>query len=265
MLKAMFHILLFVGILLLVILLGVYFFQHRLIFFPSVLPQEHVFGFENDVEEVFLTSGDGAVIHALYFKADDPRGAVLYFHGNAGDLSGWGHNAQQFLEHGYSVLMPDYRGYGKSTGTLSEAALHADAHLMLEHLRQDHPLKEMVVYGRSLGTGIAVPLAEGLPLKALVLETPFTRLAHVARVHYPWLPADHLLWYRFPSDEAIAKVTAPVWIIHGTGDEVIPFKLGKRLAEVAQRQVEFIAVEGGGHNDLEGYPEHRRMLERVLH
>jgi len=264
MLKVMFHILLFFGGLLLVVLLGVHFFQHRLIFFPSALPQDHVFHFGSDVDEVFLTTDDGAVIHALYFKADAPRGAVLYFHGNAGDLSGWGQLAQQFLEHGHSVLMPDYRGYGKSTGKLSEAALHADARLMLEHLLKDHPLEEIVIYGRSMGAGIAVPLAEGLPLKALVLETPFTRLAHVARVHYPWLPADRLLRYRFLSDEAIGRVRAPLSIIHGTGDEVIPFELGKRLAEMAEQPVEFVPVQGGGHNDLDAYPEHRRMLERVL-
>jgi pimeloyl-ACP methyl ester carboxylesterase len=264
MLKTMFHILLFLGVLLLIVLLGVHFFQHRLIFFPTVLPQDHVFHFGGDVEEVFLTADDGAVIHALYFKAGDPRGAVLYFHGNAGDLSGWGQLASQFLEHGHSVLMPDYRGFGKSRGQLSEAALHADARLMLEHLLKDHPLEEIVVYGRSIGTGIAVPLAEGLPVKALVLETPFTRLAHVARVHYPWLPADRLLHYRFLSDEAIGRVRAPVWIIHGTADEVIPFELGKRLAEMAEQPVEFIPVQGGGHNDLEDHPEHGRMMEQVL-
>lgn len=264
MLKVMFHILLFFAALLLVVLLGVYFFQHRLIFFPTVLPQDHVFDFGSDVEEVFLTADDGAVIHALYFKAEDPRGAVLYFHGNAGDLSGWGQLAHQFLEHGHSVLMPDYRGYGKSRGKLSEAALHADARLMLEHLLRGHPMEEIVIYGRSLGSGIAVPLSAGLPVRALVLETPFTRLAEVARVHYPWLPSEHLLRYRFYSDEAIGRVIAPVWIIHGTADQVVPFELGQRLSEKAEQPVEFIPVPVGGHNDLEDHPEHRRMLERVL-
>jgi uncharacterized protein len=249
-----------------VVLLGLalHFLQHRLIFFPTVLPQDHVFHFSVPVEEVFLDTGDGVRIHALHFKAEQPRGAVLYFHGNAGDLSSWGQVAGSFLSRGYSVLMPDYRGHGKSVGSMSEEALHADARLMLEHLLRDHPLKEIVVYGRSIGTGIALPLAAGLPVKALVLETPFTQLADVAAVHYPWLPVRPLLRYPFNNTEALRRVTSPTWIIHGTHDRVIPYPLAATLAASAGREVRFITVEGGGHNDLERFPEFQRMLDEVL-
>ncbi len=259
------HILLLFGILFLIILLGAHFFQHRLIFFPTTLPADHVFRFSIPVEEVFLPAPDGVVAHALYFKAEDPRGAVLYFHGNAGDLSSWGTLAERFVDRGYSVLMPDYRGYGKSVGPLSEDALHADARRALQHLQKDFADDRIVIYGRSIGSGIALPLAADLPLKALVLETPYTSLVDVAKVHYRIIPADLLLRFRFNSTEDIAEVKCPIHIIHGTADRVIPFELGKRLSDNAERPVEFIAVEGGGHNDLERYPEYWSMMERVLH
>jgi len=264
MLKAMAHILLFFGILFLILLLAAYFFQHRLIFFPTTLPADHEFRFNIPVDEIFLPAPEGVIAHALYFKAKDPRGAVLFFHGNAGDLSGWGSVAEPFVSHGYSVLMPDYRGYGKSIGALSEQALHEDARLALEHLQKDFPDEKIVIYGRSIGSGLAVPLAAGLPLKALVLETPYTSLMDVAKVHYPIIPADLLLRFRFNSAKAIGDVICPIHIIHGTADQVIPYELGRKLAEKAPGTVSFHSVPNGGHNDLELYPEHQRMLDEVL-
>jgi uncharacterized protein len=264
MLKAMAHILLFFGIFLLVILLAAYFFQHRLIFFPSTLPADHEFRFNMPVEEVFLPAADGVVAHALYFKAGEPRGAVLYFHGNAGDLSSWGHSAEPFVSRGFNVLMPDYRGYGKSIGPLTEQALHDDARLALQHLRKDFADEKIVIYGRSIGSGMAVPLAAGLPLKALVLETPYTSLVDVAKVHYPIIPAGLLLRFRFNAAEAIEKVICPIHIIHGTADRVIPYELGRRLADKARGAVSFHTVPNGGHNDLDRFPEYRQMMEEVF-
>jgi uncharacterized protein len=264
MLKAMAHILLFLGILFLIILLAAYFFQPRLIFFPSTLPADHEFRFNMPVEEVFLPAPEGVIAHALYFKVEEPRGAALYFHGNAGDLSGWGHVAEPFISRGHSVLMPDYRGYGKSIGPLSEQALHDDARLALGHLQKDFPDDQIVIYGRSIGSGIAVPLAAGLPLKALILETPYTSLVDVAKVHYPIIPAGLLLRFRFNSARSIENVICPIHIIHGTADRVIPYELGRRLAERASTRVSFHSVPNGGHNDLDRFPEYRQMMEEVF-
>jgi uncharacterized protein len=167
---------------------ALYLLQERLIFYPEVLAPDFTFTFPERFEEIALPSYI-AVISALYFKADHPTGIVLYFHGNAGSLRCWGAVAATFVERGYDVLMPDYRGYGKSSGRIaSEQMLHQDAAVDYQYLLAHYPEDQIVIYGRSIGSGIATYLAKSHRPRLLILETPYFSLKEIVRQHYPFVP-----------------------------------------------------------------------------
>ena len=144
-----------------------YFFQEKLIFRPTQLPVDYTYEFEHEFEEFFLDSEDGAVLNTLYFKAQQPKGAILYYHGNAGDLQRWGNIVAYLVDLNYDVYIMDYRSYGKSTGRLNEQAMYKDAVIVLEHLRQFWPLERISVYGRSLGSTFGTFIASQFEVKQL--------------------------------------------------------------------------------------------------
>ena len=139
--------------------------QEKFIFLPTQLPEEYSYSFDNEFEEFFLTNPDGARLNALHFKTNKPKGVILYFHGNAGDLSRWGEIANRFLDFEYDVIVMDYRGYGKSTGKRSESSLFEDAQLFYEHTAKLFSKDDIVVYGRSLGCSIATHVASQNEIK----------------------------------------------------------------------------------------------------
>jgi len=257
------------GILLLlyVLLCLVYYaIQERLIFVRFRLPHGYRFRFPGAFEERFIHAADGATLHGLYFKAAEPRGVVIYFHGNTGSLRRWGRRAPTFTASGYDVLMPDYRGYGKSRGRLSEAALLEDAALWYRHVRQHWPQDRIVLYGRSLGSGMAVPLAAAEHPRALILESPFASMREAAMNYLPILPYRLLLRYPFQNDRAIRSVRCPVYIFHGQRDNVVPHASALRLyaAIPATVEREMITFPRAHHGNLVRYPRYHRKLRRIL-
>ena len=241
-----------------------FFNKEKLIFFPEPLPPDYVFSFPHPFKEVFLEAEDGARLHSLHFRTEQPRGVVLFFHGNAGSLRSWGQIAGEFVERGYDLFLPDYRTFGKSTGKLSEEALHRDALLLYRHLQKQYPEREIILFGRSIGSGVAVKLAAQTAPRLLILETPFYSLTDLAKVHYPFLPAGLLLQYTFRSDKWIADVSCPIYLLHGTSDTIIPIEAAQRLAQKATAPVTFTTIPGGGHNDLAPYPPYQQALDRIL-
>ncbi|MEO8069532.1 MAG: alpha/beta hydrolase [Flavobacteriales bacterium] len=243
--------------------------QERMIFIRFRLPQRFQFRFKRGHpphEERFIANDDGAKLHALLFAAPEPKGVVLYFHGNAGSVRRWGRRAPRFTQLGWSVLMPDPRGYGKSRGRLSEAALHADALAWYKHLMQHWPQERIVIYGRSLGSGLAVPLAAANTPRALVLESPFANLIDVARSYSALLPYRLLLRYPFRSDRAIPRVTCPVLIFHGQRDTVVPYASALKLYALVPTNVhrELVTFPKGHHSDLARYADYHRKLKEAL-
>lgn len=241
-------------------------FQERFIFIRFRTPRHHVFRFPSPFEEQVIVRDDGAHLHALYFKADIPHGVVLYFHGNTGSVRRWGKFAPRFLRLGYDVLMPDPRGYGKSRGELSEAALIADAHAWYQHLRGIHGEDRIVVLGRSLGSGLATPVAAQHQPRMLILETPFANLYDVAMNYLPILPYRLLLRYPFRNDKAIKRISCPVFILHGKFDATVPYESALRLYAAIPPDVhrEMITFPKGHHSDLARFPRYQRFLDRVL-
>lgn len=242
-----------------------YFFQEKLIFLPSQLPQDFSYSFTLPHKEFNLETSDGAVLNGLHFKNTDSKGVILYFHGNAGDLSRWGEIALYFVEKQYDVVIMDYRTYGKSTGKLSPDVLFSDAQLFYDYTLEHYEEKEVSLYGRSLGTGIATALASKNKPKQLILETPFYSLLDVAQSMFPFLPVSLFLKYKLPSFEFIQDVSCPISIFHGNSDSVVPFESGKKLYEVIPNtNKSFFKIVGGDHNNLVSFPEYHEGIKKVL-
>jgi fermentation-respiration switch protein FrsA (DUF1100 family) len=247
-------------------------FQERFIFIRYGLAPRARFRFKYPFEERFLDTPDGARLHALYFPAENSptgqaaRGVVLYFHGNAGNLRRWGKYAPRFTALGYDVLMPDYRGYGKSHGKLSEAALHADAKAWYRSLLDRWPEQDIVIYGRSLGSAMATPVAAEHAPRLLLLETPFANLRDVARYYLRILPYRWLLRYAFRNDQAIKRVRCPVYIFHGRRDTVVPYASALRLYSLVPTTVEreMFTFAKGHHSDLVRFRRFNRTVARIL-
>ncbi len=247
------------------ITIGLYFMQEKLIFLPTKLSQDYVYQFQELFEELFFDSEDGARLNALHFKLDDPKGVVLYFHGNAGDLSRWGGITSHFTKYGYDVIVMDYRTYGKSTGELSEENLYKDAQLFYDYALESYPENQITVYGRSIGTGFATYIASKNEPSKLILETPFFNFSEAANNRIPILPMKYLLKYKFPSNKFISKVSCPVLIFHGTKDKVVPYKSGVRLSKLVNSdKLTFITIPDGKHNDLMSFEAYGIALESFL-
>jgi len=240
-------------------------FQEKLIFLPTPLENDFDYQFETPFQELFIDAKDGAKLNALHFKAQNPKGIILYFHGNAGNLERWGEIAELFPKSGWDVLIMDYRTYGKSTGELNETALYEDAQLLYNEAKSRFSEKQILVYGRSLGCVFATKVAAQNNPQQLVLETPFYNLYDVAKRRFPILPLKSLLRYQFPNNENIKKVECPVTIFHGTKDEVVDYDSGKQLfQEISHDHKSLITIYGGGHNNLIEFDTYRKEISEVL-
>lgn len=242
-----------------------YLLQEKLIFLPTQLPVDYEYSFSSAFEEVFLDSPDGARLNAIHFKIEKPKGLILYFHGNAGDLSRWGQIASSFVDLQYDVLIMDYRGYGKSTGKLSEEALYEDAQLFYEYALSSYAKEKITIYGRSLGASIATHLASNNISAKLILETPFYSLLDVAQDRFPFLPMKQVLKYKMDSFKYIEKVKVPIRIFHGTADNVVSYESGKKLFEaIPSTDKKMYTVENGNHNNLNEFKEYRAAIKLEL-
>ncbi|HOI74053.1 MAG TPA: alpha/beta fold hydrolase [Syntrophales bacterium] len=241
--------------------------QESLIFYPETLPKDFRFSFSEPFREVRLQAG-GIELHALHFRTPAPRGVVLYFHGNAGSLRTWGEIAPEFTRRGYDLVIPDYRGFGKSEGRLDgEQDLLEDTLRIYDHVRNEYPEQAIVLYGRSIGTGPAAWVATQRKPRTLILESPYTSLVDLGAYHYPFLPRlmiRSFLKYTLPTEKWIRSISCPVFLFHGTADDIIPFPMSERLVALAAGRHILIAVPGGGHNDLDRYPQYHRELDRIL-
>ena len=216
--------------------------------------------------DVVLDTEDGIRLGAWYLPAaGGQKGpAVLVFNGNAGDRSLRAQLAAGLSRLGMSALLFDYRGYGGNPGRPSEDGLAADARAALAWLAAQPEVDpdRIVYFGESLGAAVAVGLAVERPPAALVLRSPFTSLADVGRVHYPWLPVGRVLIDRYPSIDRIGSLSAPLLVIAGDRDDIVPESLSKRLYEAAPDPKRYLLVPGAGHNDPE-LIDGRRMLDEV--
>ncbi len=239
--------------------------QRRLIYFPPPGPVPSAASILPGGRDVVLHTDDGIRLGAWYLPAPGGlRGpAVLIFNGNGGDRSGRAMLAIGLSRLGLSVLSFDYRGYGGNRGRPSETGLAADARAAQAWLssQPDVDPDRIVYFGESLGAAVSVGLATERPPAALVLRSPFTSLAEVGRVHYPWLPVGWLLIDRFPSIDRIGSLKTPIMVIAGDRDDVVPETLSKKLYDAASEPKRYLLVPGTGHNDPELVDGDRMLAE----
>ncbi|MEP7183064.1 MAG: alpha/beta fold hydrolase [Betaproteobacteria bacterium] len=248
-----------------VALLGVlYVAQEHLIFRGIPLPADHRFYFDTRFEEVRIPVS-GASLDALHFRQPDPRGLVFYLHGNAGNLETWTTGLDFYRQVNYDLFIFDYRGYGKSTGRIgSEDELNADVRAAWDSIAPAYRGKPIVVFGRSLGTGLAARLARDVDPALLVLVTPYTSLAAAAKRAYPLTP-EWLLRYPLRTDALIGDVRSPMLLLHGAQDTLIPLADSERLVTLTRSPAELVVVPGAGHNDMHRFASYLDALaERLL-
>ena len=244
---------------------SLYLLQDKILFRPTVLEQDYQFEFAHDFEELFLTVEEETVINAIHFKANNPKGVILYFHGNQGDLQRWGKITEYFVDMDYDVFVMDYRTYGKSKGVLSEEALYKDAASMYNYVKERYAENSIRVYGRSLGTTFAAFVAAKNNPKHLILETPYYSIIDVAKSRFPLVPVKQFMNYEFATFSFINEISCNTTILHGTADKVVPFSSGQKLFGVAPKAtINFITIEGASHNNLIDFEIYHREIRAIL-
>lgn len=225
--------------------------QRRLIYFPTSGPVPSAATVLPGSRDVELSAGRGETLRAWYFPGRSAGPAVLVCNGNGGDRAGRAELAVALHRMGVGVLLFDYRGYGGSAGRPTEEGLAADARAAQSWLAEQAEVDpaRIAYYGESLGAAVALGLAGERPPAALILRSPFTSLADTAAVHYPWLPVRQLLIDSYPSLERIPALRAPLLVIAGDRDDVVPESLSRRLFDAAPQPKEYLLVPGAGHND----------------
>lgn len=219
---------------------------------PARVPPEAA-GLHN-VREHVLEAGDRARIVTWRAEGHPDRPTILYLHGNAGNLASRADRFQRYQAKGFGLMMVSWRGYSGSSGSPTESNNVADARLAFDTLRtQGTRAEDIIVYGESLGSGVAIQLAGERPVAALVLDAPYTSIVDVALLSYPYLPVRPLLIDRYESDRHIQRVKAPVLVLHGERDAVIPVRMGQLIHAMAPEPKKLALFPDGGHVDLDDY------------
>jgi hypothetical protein len=241
-----------------------YYFANRAIYYPSKYP-EGLWDIQRQLHasDVWLETRDGVRLHAWFVASEGARWVTLYLHGNAGNITHRLTHIQEIVAAGSSILIPDYRGYGKSSGRPSEQGLYLDSQAAFAHLvGMGYHAKQIIVQGESLGTAVAIDLASRQPCAGVILEAPFTSASDVAGTVLPILGP--LLVRSYNSVPKICRIPAPKLFIQGDHDEIIPPRLAQTLYRAAPDPKSFWVIEGAGHNDIveTAGPQYRQHLEK---
>lgn len=242
-----------------------YFQQEKLIFFPEKLTSNYNFQLPPYAKDLSLKTSDGLNISAILFSQPENKTIIIYFHGNGGSLSSWKSAGEELFAMGCNVLIIDYRGYGKSNGVFSESGLYMDGEAAYDYVTKlGYTNKNIIFYGTSLGSGIAVEMAIRHPGKGLILEAPFISLTKAAMKNYWFIFPKLLLRYQFDNINKVSKLTMPVLLIHGSDDEVIPVSHSQVLNEAIKTPHTLTIIPNAIHNNLRSFPEHAIAIKKFL-
>jgi hypothetical protein len=241
-----------------------YFLQDLFIFKPEKLRPDFQFKYDIPFKELNFDIEEGVRINGLHFYRQNPKGLILYFHGNTRSIKGWAKYARDFYRYDYDVVLVDYRGFGKSTGQRSETKMLDDMQFVYTSLSNQYSENHMILYGRSLGSGFAAKLASDNNPRFLILDSPYYNFQKVVERFIPILPLNYVLRYHLRTDKWLRKVNCPVYIIHGTKDWLIPIRHSERLQAINPRKITLIRIEGAGHNNLNKFPEYHNFIRDIL-
>ena len=241
-----------------------FFFQEKMIFFPEKLQNEFKFSFNGNFEELAIVTPKETLLNGVLFEADSSKGLIFYLHGNAGSISSWGDVAETYTKLNYDVFILDYRGYGKSEGSItSQEQFFDDIQLAYNAMKTRYAENKIVVLGYSIGTGPAAKIASTNNPKLLILQAPYYSLTDIMKHTYPIVPT-FLLKYKFRTDKFIADCKMPIIIFHGDEDEVIYYNSSVKLKKLMKETDTLITLNGQGHNGMTENPEYKVEIEKIL-
>lgn len=259
----------FVFIIVLLLLLNgmMYLWQPSMVFFPMSIHEQNPGDWGLEYEDVFLDTDDDVRLHGWYIPREGTSKTVLFFHGNAGNISHRGESIKIFHRLGLNVFIVDYRGYGKSTGKPSEQGIYADARSAWDYLNLERVIYEedIIIFGRSLGGVIASQLASEVYPGKLIIESGFSSSRDMARKIFPILSNVIFLRYGFNAVENMKKIRCPVLVAHSPHDDIIPFRLGEKIFRAANEPKWFLKMRGD-HNSgfLTSQPEYEQELKAFI-
>ncbi len=225
--------------------------EKTLVCFPEKAHDGRPEDFGLQARDLYFETQERVKLHGWLFVRDPQAPFLLWCHGNAGNISHRLDNIARLLQHGINVFIFDYRGYGKSGGTLSELGFYQDAEAAWDTLIREGPVPpaRVVLFGRSLGCAMATDLATKVPAAGLILESGFPHLGAMAKVHYPFVFSERLLSGRYDALSRLSKIKIPLLMVHGDQDSIVPIALGRRLFEAAPEPKDWYEIKGAGHND----------------
>lgn len=243
-----------------------YFLQEKFLFHPQKLDITQPYRFDQPFRELNVPVSEEKNISIVQFTVPDTlcKGVVLYFHGNRKNIGRYAGFAPAFTRNNYEVWMMDYPGFGKSTGELTEEIMYSDALILYKMARARFASDSIIIYGKSLGTGVASQLATIRDCKRLILETPYYSIEKLASNYAFIYPTALMAKYHFPNNEFLPLVRVPVSIFHGKKDEVIPFSHASALSQLKSPECELIGIEKGKHNNLAEFPLYNQRLDSLL-
>jgi alpha-beta hydrolase superfamily lysophospholipase len=242
----------------------IFMFQEKLIFFPQKLKKDYQFKFAQNFEEVNIKIHDDIVLNGLLFKADSSKGVIFYLHGNAGSLSSWGNVAQTYTDLYYDVFILDYRGYGKSEGSISsQDQLFEDIQIVYNEIKKLYTEDKIIILGYSIGTGPAAKIASENNPRLLILQAPYYSLTDMMQHTYSIIPT-FILKYKFETNKYIKDCKMPVLIFHGDQDEVVYYGSSLKLKELFKSADTLITLKGQGHNGMSNHTEYKSEIQKIL-
>jgi len=254
----------FFGIIYLLYASYVYFNQEEMIFAASKLAKEYKFEFDQDFEELTITSYDATKLNGLLFKTPNPKGLIFYLHGNASALDSWGNIAEFYTSLRYDIFILDYRGYGKSEGKVeNQEQFLKDVSFVYRNLAKRYDQNKISIIGYSIGSGAAAYLASTNNPRMLVLQAPYFNFLEFSSSRAPFLP-DFLKKFTFETNEYIVKVKAPVYIFHGAEDHLISIDNSLRLQTLFKRTDRLFILQNQGHNGVNENPDFRDRIQEIF-
>ncbi len=246
--------------------IALFYLQEKFLFHPEKLSNAYVYHFKVPFEEVNIPINNTDTVNMIkFFPADSVRkGVVVYFHGNMENIERYAKFADNFTKHGYEVWMPDYPGFGKSTGERTERKMYEQALQVQKMAAAKYGKDSIMIYGKSLGTGIAAYVASQSNNKRLILETPYYSIPSLFSCYAPIYPTGNMINFKIPTHKFLSDVNYAVSIFHGTDDGVIPYRNAARLKKILKPTDEFITIEKGKHYNLNGFEHYTKKIDSLL-
>jgi alpha-beta hydrolase superfamily lysophospholipase len=243
---------------------ALFFFQEKLIFFPEKLARNHKFNFGHNFEEVNIKTKDQKLLNGLLFKSDSSKGLIFYLHGNTGSVDSWGEVAKTYVDLNHDVFILDYRGFGKSEGSIiSQRQFYDDIQLAYDEMKSEYSEDRIIILGYSIGTGPATKIASRNNPRLLILLAPYYSMTDMMKQTYPIIPT-FILKYKFETNEYIKDCKMPIAIFHGDQDEVIYYNSSIKLRKVIKKTDTLVTLKGQTHNGITDNPEYQTQIRKLL-